>query len=144
MLHEAHGTGPKLPKGRREIRRGIKPRKFICKTHIFFLQIPLLLHVLIICNHLYSVLAKPWKNLLKFNWYLDIKMCIRLLSNKMLMEWYVQTIVFFLELINLPFFKEQILITQGNIYLLQFSKKKKNDKGLPGLTKLLPLSMKSL
>lgn len=71
-------------------------------------------------------------------------MCIRLLSNKMLMEWYVQTVVFFLELINLPFFKEQILITQGNIYLLQFSKKKKNDKGLPGLTKLLPLSMKSL
>lgn len=71
-------------------------------------------------------------------------MCIRLLSNKMLMEWYVQTIVFFfLELINLPFFKEQILITHGNIYLLQFSKKK-NDKGLPGLTKLLPLSMKSL
>lgn len=29
LLHEAHGTGPKLPKGRREIRRGIKPRKFI-------------------------------------------------------------------------------------------------------------------
>lgn len=95
LLHEAHGTGPKLPKGRREIRRGIKPRKVIWKTHIFFLQIPLLLHVLIICNHLYSGLAKPWKNLLKFNWYIDIKMCIRLLSNKMLMEWYVQTIVFF-------------------------------------------------
>lgn len=50
---------------------------------------------------------------------------------------------FSIELINLPFFIEQILITQGNIYLLQFSKKK-NDKGLPGLTKLLPLSMKSL
>lgn len=37
LLHEAHGTGPKLPKGRREIRRGIKPLNSFKKNPHFFL-----------------------------------------------------------------------------------------------------------